>query len=94
MITILVFLAIGAVVAAAAMCTPGLRRHTSVGEAMSIGMTGAVFSGLVATSMGGHDLSGPVIGISCGASAIGGAALLLITLSAGKPRSNTQREAP
>ncbi len=92
--TILVFLAIGAGVAAASLCTLGVRRRTSFGEAMSVGMTGAVFSGLVATGMGSHDLSGQVPEICCCASAIGAAALLCITLSAGKPRSNTQRETP
>lgn len=89
--TILVFLAIGAGVAAAGLCTPGVRRRTSFGEAMSVGMTGAVFSGLVATSMGGHDLSGPVPEVCCSASAIGAAALLCITLSAGKPRSTIRK---
>lgn len=90
--TILVILAIGAGVASAALCTPGLRRRTDVGEAMSVGMTGAVFSGLVTLSIGGHDLSGPIPAICCGDSAIGAAALLWITLSAGEPRSNTRRE--
>ncbi|WP_284989550.1 hypothetical protein [Arthrobacter sp. efr-133-TYG-120] len=90
--TILVFLIIGAGVAAAALCTPGLRERTGVGEAMSVGMTGSVFSGLVTLSIGGHDLSGPIPAICCGASALGAAVLLWITLSAGEPRSTSRRE--
>ena len=89
---ILIFLAIGAGVAAVALCTPGLRRRTSVGEAMSVGMTGAVFCGLVAVNMDGHNLSEPVTAMCCSASAIGAATLLGMTLSAGNRRSDTHQE--
>lgn len=89
---VMIFLAIGAGVASVVLSAPALRRHTSPGESLSVGTTGAVISGLLALAFCGHDLADPVSALSLLASAAGAAALLGVTLSSGQTQTSHQRD--